>query len=100
MRGLAADLISEIRQLDRRIAKAAADIQTGVTGNARYHYLSNAYAEIDLTTVRPLFDCGRIDFGLIKRSLRLRVGSIGQARWEDRSRRPIVSAVGVRSQAS
>ncbi len=31
LRGLAADLISEIRQLDRRIAKAAADIQTAVT---------------------------------------------------------------------
>ena len=31
LRGLAADLVAEIRQLDRRIAKAAADIQTAVT---------------------------------------------------------------------
>ncbi len=31
LRGLATDLVAEIRQLDRRIAKAAADIQTAVT---------------------------------------------------------------------
>src|SRR5271168_1104516 len=31
LRGLAADLVAEIRQLDRRITKAAADIQTAVT---------------------------------------------------------------------
>ncbi|HVQ49057.1 MAG TPA: transposase [Mycobacterium sp.] len=31
LRGLAADLVAEIRQLDRRIAKAAADIQAAVT---------------------------------------------------------------------
>ena len=31
LRSLAADLVAEIRQLDRRIAKAAADIQTAVT---------------------------------------------------------------------
>jgi hypothetical protein len=33
LRGLATDLISEIRQLDRRIGKAAADIQTAVTAH-------------------------------------------------------------------
>jgi transposase len=33
LRGLAADLITEIRQLDRRIAKAAADIQTAVNAS-------------------------------------------------------------------
>jgi transposase len=33
LRGLAADLVTEIRQLDRRIAKAAADIQTAVTAS-------------------------------------------------------------------
>ena len=33
LRGLAADLIAEIRHLDRRIAKAAADIQTAVTAS-------------------------------------------------------------------
>jgi transposase len=33
LRGLATDLTSEIRQLDRRIAKAAADIQTAVTAS-------------------------------------------------------------------
>src|SRR5215207_226163 len=33
LRGLATDLISEIRQLDRRIGKAAADIQTAVTAS-------------------------------------------------------------------
>ena len=31
LRGLAADLVAEIRQLDRRIAKAASDIQAAVT---------------------------------------------------------------------
>ena len=31
LRGLAVDLVTEIRQLDRRIAKAAADIHTAVT---------------------------------------------------------------------
>jgi len=33
LRGLAADLISEMRQLDQRIAKAAADVQTAVTAS-------------------------------------------------------------------
>ena len=33
LRGLAVDLVTEIRQLDRRIAKAAADIQTAVTAS-------------------------------------------------------------------
>ena len=33
LRSLAADLVAEIRQLDRRIAKAAADIQTAVTAS-------------------------------------------------------------------
>jgi transposase len=33
LRSLAADLVSEIRQLDRRIAKAAADIQTAVSAS-------------------------------------------------------------------
>jgi transposase len=33
LRGLAADLVTEIRQLDRRIAKAAADIETAVTAS-------------------------------------------------------------------
>jgi hypothetical protein len=33
LRGLAADLVTEIRHLDRRIAKAAADIQTAVTAS-------------------------------------------------------------------
>ncbi|GAC1648503.1 MAG: hypothetical protein NVS4B6_23360 [Mycobacterium sp.] len=34
LRSLAADLVAEIRQLDRRIAKAASDIQTAVTDSA------------------------------------------------------------------
>ena len=34
MRALAMDLVSEARQLDRRIAKAATDIQTAVTASA------------------------------------------------------------------
>jgi transposase len=33
LRGLAADLVTEIRQLDRHIAKAAADIQTAVSAS-------------------------------------------------------------------
>ena len=33
-RALAADLVDEVRQLDRRIAKAAGDIQTAVTASA------------------------------------------------------------------
>ena len=33
LRGLAVDLVTEIRQLDRRIAKAAADIETAVTAS-------------------------------------------------------------------
>jgi transposase len=34
LRALAADLVSEVRQLNRRIAKAANDIQTAVTASA------------------------------------------------------------------
>ena len=34
LRALALNLVSEVRQLDRRIAKAANDIQTAVTASA------------------------------------------------------------------
>ena len=59
LRGLATDLISEIRQLDRRIAKAAADIQTAVT--AAGTTLTERYGLGALTAGKILGRVGTID---------------------------------------
>ena len=51
LRGLAVDLVTEIRHLDRRIAKAAADIDTAVTASG--------------TTLTELFGIGALTAGTI-----------------------------------
>ena len=55
---LATDLISEVRQLDRRIAKAANDIQTAVTASATT--LTELYGIGSLTAAKILAHVGDI----------------------------------------
>jgi transposase len=69
LRGLAADLVAEIRQLDRRIAKTAADIQTAVTesgttltdlcGTFQSHRLGSRWHLHDLVRWAPDLGVGR-----------------------------------------
>src|SRR5277367_5455830 len=59
LRGLAADLVTEIRHLDRRIAKAAADIKTAVTASGTT--LTELCGIGDLTAGKILGRVGTID---------------------------------------
>jgi transposase len=62
LRALAMDLVSEVRQLDRRIAKAASDIQTAVTASG--------------TTLTDVHDLGALTAGKIL----AHVGDVGRFR--------------------
>jgi transposase len=58
LRALAMDLISEVRQLDRRIAKAANDIETAVTTSGTS--LTNVYGADTLTAEKILAHVGDV----------------------------------------
>jgi transposase len=58
LRALATDLISEVRQLDRRIAKAANDIQAAVTASGTA--LTDLYGVGTLTAAKILAHVGDI----------------------------------------
>jgi transposase len=58
LRALATDLISEVRQLDRRIAKAANNIQTAVTASGTT--LTDVYGVGTLTAAKILAHVGNI----------------------------------------
>jgi transposase len=65
LRALATDLISEVRQLDRRIAKAADDIQTAVTASGTT--LTNVYGVGTLTAAKILAHVGDVGLRLLRR---------------------------------